>query len=127
MNFYVASGLKNVEQVRLVSNRLKQNGWTHTYDWTITLLDDSNISIVAQEEFEGVKKADVVIILNPKGRGTHVELGMAIAFNKKIYIYDGDGSVFDNINQTVTFYWLPQIKRVSGTIEDAIDVILNDN
>lgn len=32
MKFYIASKLENHEQVRYVSNALKSQGWTHTYE-----------------------------------------------------------------------------------------------
>lgn len=128
MNFYIASGLKNVELVRVVSKMLTENGWVHTYDWTsnLNVTSSENMSIVAQKEFEGVKNADIVIVLNPQGRGTHTELGMAIALNKKVYIYDSDASNF-NIDKTVSFYWLSQVNRLTGAIEETIKTILSDN
>jgi hypothetical protein len=33
-NFYVASSFKNIELVSIVAERLKENGFIHTYDWT---------------------------------------------------------------------------------------------
>jgi len=35
MKFYIASSLKNIDQVRYVSKRLKNKGFIHTYDWTV--------------------------------------------------------------------------------------------
>lgn len=40
----------------------------------------------AKSEFQGIIDSDVVIILLPAGRGTHIELGMALALNKKVYM-----------------------------------------
>ena len=34
MKFYIASSLKNIENVRQVAENLKARGFQHTYDWT---------------------------------------------------------------------------------------------
>lgn len=34
MKFYIASSLKNIENVRRVAENLKTRGFQHTYDWT---------------------------------------------------------------------------------------------
>ena len=37
-------------------------------------------------ESQGILDSDVVIILLPAGRGAHIELGMALALNKRIIL-----------------------------------------
>ena len=94
MKFYIASSLKNYAQVRDLSRRLKDGGWEHTYDWTkhcsahgpASEIDLTALKSIGRHEYKGILKSDVVIILTPQGRGTHVELGMAIALNKKVYL-----------------------------------------
>ncbi len=76
MNFYIAAGLSEFELVRSVSKILQERGWVHTYDWTLNCADidinDETMKDIAEREFNGVKNADIVIVLNPKGRGyTH--------------------------------------------------------
>lgn len=78
-------------------------------------------------ECEGVKAADIVIVITPQGRGTHIELGMAIALGKKVYIYHIDDSYFKCNDNTCAFYWLPQVKQLTGKIETVIEVILREN
>lgn len=92
MKFYVTSHFQNKEQVRNVAADLKKVGWHHTYDWTQnkranTLEDLQQIGIL---EEEAVAEADVVLVLLPGGKETHIELGLAIAGNKKIFIYSQD-------------------------------------
>jgi hypothetical protein len=81
--FYIASGLDNFGLVRQVAETLKSAGWTHTYDWTVqgSVAGRGEEAFVrcAKNEVEGVIKANVVIVLLPGGRGTHVELGLALA------------------------------------------------
>jgi len=115
--------------VQSLSEKLKSAGWTHIYDWTVHgSVKESNVELlkeVAQKEFNGVKDADVVIVLTPGGRGTHTELGMAIAFNKKIYICHIDDKYFKCDDNTCAFYWLPHVKQFIGGIDDIADELLN--
>jgi nucleoside 2-deoxyribosyltransferase len=122
MKFYIASKLENFAQVQSLSEKLKSAGWTHTYDWTAHgSVKESNIELlkeVGQKEFDGVKNADVVIVLTPQGRRTHTELGMAIALNEKIYLCHTDDKYFKCNDDTSAFYWLPQVKQFIGNIDD---------
>ena len=128
MKFYIASSFGNYEQVQGLAEILKAAGWTHTYDWTVhDPVKQSDIEMlkeVGRMEYNGVKEADVVIILTPQGRGTHIELGMAIAFNKIVYLCHSDDTYFKCNENTSTFYWLPQIKQIVGGTEDIAMKIL---
>lgn len=128
MKFYVASKLENYEQVRYVSNKLKENDWIHTYDWTqhgsVKSVSTEKLKEVAIKEFQGVVDADVVIVLTPQGRGTHVELGAVIALNKKVFIWHEDDKYFQRTDDTSSFYWLPNINRCCSSIDDFIDILI---
>ena len=121
MKFYIASKLGNYEQVRKLSGMLKACGWEHTYDWTaygsIKEVDVEILKEVGQKEFDGVRSADVVIVLAPQGKGTHVELGMAVALNKIVYIHHEDDRYFKCDDNTSAFYWLENVRQVTGSIE----------
>ena len=131
MHFYIAASLSEISLVRTASNLLQERGWIHTYDWTQHCSDmdinEETVKGIAEHEFDGIKNADIVIVLNPKGRGTHIELGMAFALNKKIYLYHWDDAHFTNLHDTVSFYWLPQANKLSGTMEKALERILDEN
>ena len=121
MKFYIASSLKNCDQVRELSCILKNAGWEHTYDWTLHCqekeTDLAALKAIGEQEYEGVKRADVVIILTPQGRGTHTEFGMAIALNKIVYLCHHDDTYFKCDDNTTTFYWLSQVKQIVGNTE----------
>lgn len=88
MKFYIGSSIKNYELVNKYSKVLKENGWIHTYDWVKNINGDISIKELAEyakKEKQGIIDSDVVIILLPAGRGTHIELGISIALNKKIF------------------------------------------
>jgi len=127
MNFYVASGMKNWQLVNYYAKKLKENSWHQTYNWVENINDEisySDMTKYATMEFEGIKNADVVIILLPAGRGAHIELGMALALNKKIFLCADTKEEFALLN-TVAFYELPQINKLVGTYDDNIKEILN--
>jgi hypothetical protein len=124
MKFYIASSLKNKDQVRYVSERLKSKGFIHTYDWTVNenLTTLEELQAIGQKEKDAVIEADFVVVLLPAGKGSHIELGIAMGNGKKIYLYSPNREV-DNIETTSTFYHLPEIEKCFGTIDELVDCI----
>ena len=129
VKFYIASKLENHEQVRYLADKLKAVGWTHTYDWTthgsVKESDTETLREIGSLEYNGVKEADVVIVLTPQGRGTHTELGMAIALNKQVFLCHTDDTYFKYDDNTSAFYWLPQVTRFVGSVDDVAEMLLN--
>jgi nucleoside 2-deoxyribosyltransferase len=127
MKFYIASRLENYEQVQYLRDRLKEQEWTHTYDWTqhgsVKTISTEILKEVAEKEFQGVVDADVVIVLTPQGRGTHVELGIALALGKKVFIWHENDKYFKCTDDTSSFYWLSNVNRIYGTIEELIRIV----
>ncbi|MCI8345509.1 MAG: group-specific protein [Clostridia bacterium] len=125
MKFYIGSGFKNAELVNEFSKKLQNYGWQHTYNWAENIKENETIEDLIEYsklEQKGIEEADAVIIILPAGRGTHIELGMAIALNKKIYLYSSQKEEFD-IENTVNFYQIPSIQRIVGDIDYAIKEI----
>jgi len=124
MKFYVASGFQNKEQVRFVAAELIKCGWYHTYDWTQNTRANSveDLKRIGKLEKDAVAEADLVIVLLPGGKGSHIELGMAIAGGKKIFLFSPDQTVM-NMETTSTFYHLPEVELCLGTIEELIDKV----
>lgn len=125
MKFYIGSGFKNADLVNEFSEKLQSHGWEHTFNWTKYISDYETIEdLIKYSELEqkGIEESDAVIIILPAGRGTHIELGMAIALNKKIYLYSSQKEEFD-IENTVNFYQIPSIQRIVGDIDYAINEI----
>ncbi len=126
MKFYVGSGMKNWELVNNYAKLLKENGWEQTHDWVKNISDDisrDDMIKYASLESQGVADADVVIMLLPGGRGAHIELGMAMALNKKIFLCSATEEEF-SIENTVAFYELPKITQLVGNVEDNVKKIL---
>ena len=126
MKFYVGSGMKNCELVNYYAKLLKENGWEQTHDWVKNVSDDisrDDMIKYASLESQGIVDADVVIMLLPGGRGAHIELGMAMALNKKIFLCYTTEEEF-SIENTVAFYELPKITQLVGNVEDNVKKIL---
>lgn len=113
---YVASTITNAQRVQGIQALLRSMGFTITYDWTehgSVMLETADImQRVAQAEINGVLSADVLVVVLPGGKGTHVELGMALAHNKPVFILGEPGLMRDSV-----FYWSP---KVNWCIHDLI-------
>ena len=126
MNFYIGSGMKNCELVNYYSKILEEKGWKHTYNWAKNINGDETIKDLIEYsklEQQGIIDSDVVIILLPAGRETHIELGMALALNKKIFLCSENKEEF-SIKNTVNFYQLPNIVRLVGTADENLKEII---
>ncbi|NOU83169.1 group-specific protein [Paenibacillus sp. LMG 31459] len=124
MKFYIASSLKNVESVRQLAVSLKAQGFQHTYDWTTHSNIDSisKLRNIGQEEVAGVMDADVVIVLFPAGKGSHVELGIALGAGKKIYLYSSTNEL-NELGNTCTFYHVDSVEQQIGSLGDLINSV----
>lgn len=126
MKFYIGSGFKNCELVNYYSKALEENGWSHTYNWTKNISGRVTIEDLvkySELEIKGIVDSDAVIILLPAGRGTHIELGMALALNKKIFLCAASKEEF-GIENTVNFYQLPDCMKLVGSADENIKEIL---
>ncbi len=126
MKFYIGSGIRNCGTVNFYAKALEANGWQNTYDWTKKINGDKTaeeLAEYAQLELNAIADSDAVILLLPAGRGAHVELGMALAFKKKIYLCAAAKEDF-SVENTVAFYQLPDIVKLTGTAEENIEKIL---
>lgn len=119
--------MKNRILVNYYVKALKEIGWKHTYNWTDNVnkeITKKNLVEYAKSEFQGIIDSDVVIILLPAGRGTHIELGMALALNKKVYLCSLTEEEF-SVENTVVFYELPNITHLVRTADENIKIIKN--
>ncbi|WP_449354817.1 hypothetical protein ACUL41_00360 [Virgibacillus natechei] len=64
------------------------------------------------------------ILLLPAGKGSHVELGIALSLEKRVYIYSAE-----QIEPTTasTFYFVDGVQRFNGEMDDFIGKIGFDN
>ena len=124
MKFYIGSNLKNYENVNYMANELRKNGWIHTFNWTEKIDEiksEKDLIELAKIEKKAIKDSDIVIILLPAGRGTHIELGLALAYGKKVYLCFSEEK---EMKDAVNFYHLPEIIKINGSMGNIIHKIM---
>lgn len=126
MKFYIGSGFQNAVSVNEYAKALEENGWEHTYNWTRNINGDITVDDLiqyAEAEKKAIADSDVVIILLPAGRGAHIELGMALALQKKVFLCSAAEEAF-SVENTVNFYQLPEMIKLTGAVDENIGKIL---
>ena len=126
MRFYIASRLSDALYVEEISKILKGRGHKQTYDWTVhgsVQHTPSEWSHVAAKELEGIKAADVVVVILPGGRGTHVELGAALALHKRVLLWIPFGrSPDDGFGYSCVFHHHPMATTIlAGGLDDVVN------
>ena len=118
MRYYIASKLENAPRVRQMRDHLNNLGHQQTYDWTthgpVYGAGLQRLTEVSIHEINGVLLADVVIVLWPGGRGTHVELGAAIAANKRVAFISPLAEHHSATAETCAFYHHPLVTRFTS-------------
>jgi nucleoside 2-deoxyribosyltransferase len=137
MKIYIASRLENFLQVQAVRDALAAAGHTITYDWTLhgSVKDDGEARLreVALLELNGVRDADLVVVLLPGGRGTHAELGAANILGKPVILFSDKPHPLLSTDATCAFYWNENVYQlhtpgkapediIPGVIENALKV-----
>jgi nucleoside 2-deoxyribosyltransferase len=119
MKFYIGSSFANISQVRELAAFLMEKGFYQTYDWTGNSRAENagELRSIGEAEFASVKEADFVVIILPAGKGSHIELGLALGFGKRVYLYSEE-DLKDNPAEASTFYFLQQVIHISGTLEE---------
>jgi hypothetical protein len=81
--FYLGTGLGNAEVANEVILQLEGYGYECAFNWTRSTADYEGLP---EREIEAIRQADFCVFLLPGGRGTHIEMGAAIALNKRAYV-----------------------------------------
>ncbi|MBM0065538.1 group-specific protein [Alkalicoccobacillus gibsonii] len=122
--FYIGSSFRNIEQVHLVAQALIGEGFIHSYDWTrlesIQSVDE--LATIGEHEKEAIICSDSVIFILPLGKSSHVELGIALASQKPVYLYSQTDELF-TLDHTSSFYHLEGIDRFVGTFDAFLDYL----
>nr|WP_039813039.1 nucleoside 2-deoxyribosyltransferase [Jeotgalibacillus malaysiensis] len=128
MKFYIASGFINKEKVQYVGQHLLKQGYQLTYDWTVNERASTleELQSIGQKEKDAVIEADFLVVLLPGGKGTHIEMGIALGHGKQVFLYSPDEAV-SNLGTTSTFYHLPEVKKCFGTLDELIDTIIENS
>ncbi|BBO90989.1 hypothetical protein [Desulfosarcina ovata] len=132
MKFYIASGIKNKDNVKKIFDQLINTGHEVTADWTLTddIPEDGRdqkseyVRSIAKRDFEGIRECDIFALLSDpeEGRSMYVELGIALS----MYQSTGRPKIFivGPKNNESVFYFHPLVDRVN-TIEDILKYSAN--
>jgi nucleoside 2-deoxyribosyltransferase len=122
--FYLASGLPNAERAKSFIAALEDKGYVNTYNWATHGSLQSAPELwneVAQKEVQGVRSADFLVVLVPGGRGTHVEIGIALGLDFPIYLVAESAEQLDTGSQyTCIFYNHPNITKLFAPKDDQL-------
>lgn len=125
MKYYIASSFANKEIVRLTIKSLNNLGFINTYNWTLNEKADNKLKLknIGIEELNAVKDADILIAILPGGKGTHIEMGIAIGFNKPVLIAYFNKELI-SVDNSATFYHLDNVKHILVTEENIVDKLV---
>ncbi|MFC3212602.1 group-specific protein [Planomicrobium okeanokoites] len=124
MKFYIASSFANKDKVREAASILRGAGHVQTFDWTVNLRASSveDLELYGTLEKKAVLEADFLIVLLPAGKGSHIELGIALGQGKTVYLLSESEELFD-FEVTSTFYYLPEVRILVGKLRDNIETV----
>ncbi len=129
MRFYVASGLENLVRVKRALEKIRSLGHDVSYDWTqhgdVRTKGTDALNAVAGSETFAVMDSDRVLILLPGGKGTHTELGIALASraNKRIILWSETGEEFESNKNTCAFYHHSAVEKLRCGFEELLSFI----
>jgi nucleoside 2-deoxyribosyltransferase len=116
--FYLATRIDRIEQATALSDALETHGWQRTFAWNDAGQGTRETrGATALAELEGVRRADVLIVLLPGGFGTHVEIGAALALGKPVILHSPDRTTLETPYPCV-FHYHPSVKLfISGALD----------
>jgi nucleoside 2-deoxyribosyltransferase len=115
--FYLATRIDRNAEAAPLLHALKSQGWVRTFEWADDEIDPARYADTALRELAGVREADVVIVLLPGGRGTHVEIGAALALGKPVVLYAPDRDTLTKPYPCV-FHYHPGVRLVVSEVLD---------
>lgn len=124
LHYYIATKLERHADHNLVRDTMAAQGHTITYDWTthgsVREEGSARMREAADGMVRGVLDADLVIVLLPGGRGTHAELGMALAAGIPVILHAEDAAMFESPDETICFYHHPLCLQVVSSPLDEL-------
>ncbi len=122
MTFYIASGVENAARVNEAAAVLTKLGHRRTYNWTLHGSVKGGAvqkkQSVARLACDGVLSASLFVLLLPGAKGTHAELGMALAkaslvsSEMRVLVWSETSGPFDGTDGFCVFYHHPAVERI---------------
>lgn len=126
MKFYIASSFQNKATVQELRDLLKGEGFRHTYDWTLNERAGTfeELERIGSAELDAVKNSDFLVVLLPGGKGTHVEMGIALGLEIPVYLYTEE-EVTDPMTSS-SFYHTDGVTLCTGTLTKLLNTIVQE-
>ncbi|WP_026831388.1 hypothetical protein [Exiguobacterium antarcticum] len=126
MNFYTPSSFRNIKDVQFINDQLIKRGHCLTYDWTQSERVDTPAVLqrIGQLELNAVQSSDCLILVLPAGKGSHVELGIALANQIPIFLCMTDETCWIG-PEASTFYHIDGIMKCIGPPKGWVQTILD--
>lgn len=128
MKFYIASAISAVKQGYFVRCReaLKKLGHEIILDWSLllsdeALKDENDFRQMAESEKNAVKECDFLVFIRPGGRGSHIEMGLALAYKKPVFmLYDQEpeNDLFNDKDDVIFYlcHGITHCKNIDGLL-----------
>ena len=116
LKYYIATSFYNKEAYKECRRFFDAAGYELTFDWATYpfIADPYVMNTIAIKEMDAVKAADFTVVLLPGGRGTHAEVGAAIALDKPVFLVaPHPQQLLDSQGLTCPFYYHPSVQVVS--------------
>lgn len=137
MKYYIATGLEYIAEHNKIRDFLNSLGHEITYDWTAHgsvggegIARWNEISILV---YNGVIDADFVVVVLHRpsehniARGTHFELGAAVAVGRDVIIYSSIEEQAMIHSNPCVFDYHPQVKRWVCDLSQLSDAVIHIN
>ncbi|MEH7885754.1 group-specific protein [Bacillus sp. JJ1609] len=97
----------------------------YCYDWTINDRADSMdlLASIGESELSAVRNSDFLVMLLPGGKGSHIEMGIALGLGKRVYLYSPNNDIYE-FDKTSTFYHVAGVTKFVGDIESFMKFLL---
>ncbi len=97
MKVFVAGSINNINSIKDLMKSIKSNGHSIVHDWT-EQFDETRKQEFCLKDIEGIKESDVLIACmencRTMCRGTLIEIGIALALDKKIIVIGEVNSIY---------------------------------
>jgi nucleoside 2-deoxyribosyltransferase len=110
--FYLSTQKDRNDEASPLLEALEAKGWERSFNWSgREASSESEYADLAVAEIAGIRSADVVIVILPGGRGTHVEIGAALAMGKPIVLHAPNRKSLET-PYPCAFHYHPTVKLV---------------
>ena len=120
MKVFVSSSRANREQARRLIDMFIDRGWEITFNWTDDSLRQNEyttaqMQALATNLMHAIDTCERYALLLPGGINSHVELGIALALRKPIWIFNaGEYSMREDDPMACAFYFAKGVKLFDG-------------